>query len=208
MVRLIIAVIVGTGIGYGARPVATDDAGTVAAGGYELETGCDFWSDWAEADIGFKHGLSQRMDIGIGFGIIITPEEPERFGLLEIGLKFALIPDLFAISVASEFGTSSYSLNGVITRTFGPLELDLNLGYAATGMSNEEGTITYAGALILGLDRIDIGAESSGDKDGFQTWLSGFRYHLVAGFALDCGISGGFEEDSEFTATGGIHYEF
>lgn len=208
MGRLIMAMILAVGFSYGARPFATDDAGTVASGVYELEAGCNFWSDWADVGVGFKHGLSQRMDIGIGFGITITPEETERLSPLELSLKFALIPDFLAISVASEFGTSSYSLNDIASRTFGPFEIDLNLGYDASGIENEEGTITYSGAVIFTTEKFDFGAEASGDRNGFQIWLCGGRFHILENLAIDAGISGGFEEGSDLTATLGSHYEF
>jgi hypothetical protein len=49
---------------YGARPFATDDAGTVSVAGYELEIGYDFGQDEGILGLSFKHGLTPKMDVG------------------------------------------------------------------------------------------------------------------------------------------------
>lgn len=193
---------------YGARPFATDDAGTVEQGTHELEFGCDFWSEQTMLGLGFKHGLTERMDLGVGFSYIIEPRENDGFEGAELGVKFALIPDVFSASLTSMFGDAAYTLNGIITHTLGPLEIDGNFGYEATGIRGEEGTIIYALAVIFNAEQFAFGVEGSGDKDGLQSWLMGGRYALHDGFAIDAGISGGFEDDGVNTIVAGIHYEF
>ncbi len=193
---------------YGGRPFTTDDAGTVETGIHELEFGCDLWSENASFALGFKHGLTERMDLGVGFGYVVAPEENVGFVPAELGVKFALIPDVFSASLAGSFGDTAYVINGIVTQNFGPLELDGNFGYEATGTTDRVGTIIYALALILNAGPYAVGAESGGDKDGLQTWLIGGRYALFKGFAVDAGISGGFEEGTDMTATLGLHYEF
>jgi hypothetical protein len=193
---------------HGARPFATDDAGTVEQGIHELEFGCDFWSKEAALGLGFKHGLTERMDLGVGLAYIIEPEEDNGFEGAELGVKFALIPDVLAASLAGGFGDAAYTINGIFTQTIGPLEIDGNFGYEATGITGEEGTIIYALAVILDAGAYAFGVEGMGNKDGLQAWLVGGRYTLVDGFAADIGVSGGFEEDVTMTATAGIHYEF
>ncbi len=193
---------------YGARPFNTDDAGTVSAGEYELEMGCDFWSDQASLGLGFKHGITERMDLGVGLGFDITPAGEERFSGAEFGWKFAIVPDLFSTSITATQGLSAYSLNGIITNCFGPAELDINLGYDATGIQEEAGSISFGIALQYGLGLLDFGLETQGDKDGFQTWLGGVRYHIRDGLAIDVGIFGSFNDDLFGSATAGLHYEF
>ena len=193
---------------YGARPFATDDAGTVQKGMYELESGIAFLSDNAAVELGFKHGLTERMDIGFALGYVIEPEESDGFQSAELGLKFALIPDLLAMSLTGGFGDAAYVLNGVVTQHFGLLEIDGNLGYEATGIPSEEGTVVYGLALIMTIDPFAFGAEGQGDGDGVQSWLVGGRYAVLEGFLVDGGITGGFEEDADITATIGLHYEF
>jgi hypothetical protein len=194
---------------YGARPFSTDDAGTVEQSIYELELGLDFWSGEARPGLGFKHGLTDRMDLGVGLGYTMAPEEEAGFENAELGLKFVMIPHLFAVSITGSFGLEAYMLNGIVTRTFGPLEVDGNFGYETAGTASDVGgTITYALALIFDAGQYAIGIEGVGEKDGLQTWLVGGRYNLFDGFAADVGIYGGFGEDSEMAATIGIHYEF
>ncbi len=196
------------GFGYGARPFATDDAGIVTQGMHELEAGIDFWSEEASLGLGFKHGLTDRMDIGVGLGRTLAPEEAVEFENAELGMKFSIIPDFVAFSVSGSFGHEEYFLNGIITRCFGPVEFDANLGYETDFTGDEEGTVIYSLAAIFGGGSYAFGAEASGDKDGLGYWLVGGRYSFIEGFAVDAGIAGGFEDDAATTATAGIHYEF
>lgn len=91
-----------------ARPFATDDAGTVAPVGYELEPGYDFWEDEGAFGLGFKHGLTEKMDIGIGFGYCLIPESNRDFSTAEICLKYGLISELFAVSFVTSLGDYSF----------------------------------------------------------------------------------------------------
>lgn len=187
---------------YAARPFATDDAGTVAPSGYELEIGYDFWEDEGAFGLGFKHGLTEKMDIGVGFGYYLVPEEIRDFSNADFCLKYALIPDVFSASFTTSFGDYPFCLNGILTRFFGQTEINANLGY-----SIGDSTITYALATIYDTDRFDVGMEASGDKNGLQNWLIGGRYRIFKGFAFDLGFSSDYKMELK-TATLGIHYEF
>ena len=193
---------------HGARPFATDDAGIVAQGIHELEFGVDFWSEDASLGFNFKHGLTARMDIGVGFGHTLIPEEDAGFGNAELGVKFGIIPDLIAFSLSGSFGHQEYVLNGIVTRSFGPAEIDVNLGYEAEFAGDEDGTVVYSLAAMLSGESYAFGVEGAGDKEGLGYWLIGGRYFFIEGFAVDAGIAGGFEDDEEMTATAGIHFEF
>lgn len=195
----------------GARPFATDDAGTVDAAGYELELGYDFGQEEGAFGLGFKHGLTQKMDIGMGFGYTLISEPKNRFTCSKLCLKYAIIPDLFSASITNELGTPGYDINTILTRTFGVVEIGGNLGYSVTG-DTTAGAMFYALAVIVGLDRlawekIDFGIEASGDKHRLQNWLVGGRYKLREGFNLDIGVSSGFKRDN-IIITAGLHYEF
>lgn len=207
-IHVMVIIVCCVSILYGARPFATDDAGTVQSGVYELESGVVFLSGNAALDLCFKHGITERMDIGIGMGYVIEPEESNGFQPAELGVKFALVPELLAASLTGSFGDASYVLNGIVTQHFGMLEIDGNLGYEATGIPGEEGSVVYGLAFIMTVEPFAFGAEGQGDEDGVQLWLGGGRYGVLEGFFVDCGISGGFEEDSDITATIGLHYEF
>jgi hypothetical protein len=192
-----------------ARPFATDDAGTVPAGGYELEAGYDWGEEEGVFGVGFKHGLTEKMDIGVGFGYRIETEPENSFTPAELSLKFALIPDLLAVSFAHEFGDdSAYTLNSSMTKIFGPVEVSANLGYEATG-DEEDGLTIYALSLILASgENFDIGAELLGDEDDLQNLLIGARYHIKEGFSIDAGFSKGIGDDIDDMVTAGFHYEF
>ena len=193
---------------YGARPFATDDAGTVEQSIHELEFGVDFWSEEAALELSFKHGLTDRLDLGLGFSYIIAPEENEGFENAEFGVKFALIPDVFSASLAGTFGDAAYTINCIVTQGLGPLEFDGNIGFETSGIGGEKGVVIYALALIFDATPFALGVESAGDKDGLQIWLAGGRYTLHDGLAVDAGIAGNFKGDANLSATIGIHYEF
>ena len=191
----------------GARPFVTDDAGVVEYAGHELELGYDFKQDEGTLGLGFKHGLTQKMDIGVGFGYTIASEPKNRLTATELCLKYALVPDLLAASITNELGASGYDINTILTKVFEPIELDANFGYSATG-DTTAGAMFYALAAIAGFKKFDFGAETSGDKAGLQNWLVGGRYKLREGLNLDIGVSGDFKTDGAITGTAGLHYEF
>jgi len=196
---------------WAARPFSTDDAGTVAPEKFELEMGYDFGDiagiGQGSLRLGFKHGLTRKMDIGVGFSHTFVPIQPEGLSQAEISLKFAVLPELLAVSFAGGPGSSSYALNSAFTRTFGPVELDLNLGYGATGDPAQPGFISYGIALIWCLEKFDIGCEVSGDKDGVQSCLAGGRYRILEGLAMDIGYTQDRTGQTK-VGTAGLHYEF
>jgi len=187
---------------YAARPFTTDDAGTVEAAGYELEIGYDFWEDEGTFGLGFKHGLTEKMDIGVGFGYCLVPEETRDFSNADFCLKYALIPDMFSASFTTSFGDFPFCLNGILTRFFGQTEIDANLGYSVG-----DSTITYALALIYNMMKFGAGVEALGDKEGLQEWQLGGRYRILNNLAVDGGLASDFKLEAK-TATLGLHYEF
>ena len=206
---MIVTVIgVGAAVLFAARPFNTDDAGTVAASGFELELGTDVWQDDAVLGLSFKHGLTDRMDVGVNLGYTMLPDSEDGFENAELALKFAILPDLFSTSFTTILGDLDYVVNGILTHAFGPVEFDINLGFATTGLGGIDGDLIYGLAAIYVIDRFGIGAEVSGNQDDVQSWLAGVRYTVFSSFALDGGIAGGFQEGAGQTITAGVHYEF
>ena len=193
---------------YGARPFTTDDAGIVEQGMHEMELGIDFWSESVMPGLGFKHGLTSRMDLGVGVGYTLIPEEEAGFGGAELGLKFSIVPDLLAFSVVGSFGHEAYALNGILTKNFGPVEIDANFGYETAVIGDEDDRLIYAVAAIYSMGVFAFGIEGAGESSGLERWLTGGRYTLKDGLSVDAGISGGFQEDADIYATVGIHCEF
>jgi hypothetical protein len=201
---LIILFLVTNGL-FGARPFTIDDAGTVAQGGFELESGLDYWDEQGVIGVSFKHGLTPKMDLGIGFGytLMAEPEPENRFSGVEMCLKYNLMPDFISASMTTAFQPDAYVLNGIITRCFGDLEFNGNLGF---NIANN--TITYGGAIIYDfIEKLHIGIEASGDKDGLGTWLIGANYSVLEVVNIDCGFMSDFDMESK-TVTFGFHAEF
>lgn len=189
---------------YGARPFSVDDAGTVAPGAYELEAGSDYWEEIGTLCVGFKHGLTEKMDLGVGLGYNLNPNGSiDRFEPLELCFKYNFIADFLSASLATGFQERSYSVNGILTRCLGDLELDGNFGFSAA-----ENTVTYGCALIYGLtDRWNMGLEATGDKDGPASLLAGTNYSVFEPVRFDIGFASDFDFDAK-SVTAGIHGEF
>jgi len=208
IIRMCLSAVLAAGGLFAARPFTTDDAGTVIPSGFELELGTDVWQADAVLGLSFKHGLTNRMDVGVGFGYTMLPADAGGFENAEVAFKFAIIPDLFSASFVTILGDLNYVLNGIVTHMFGTFKIDMNLGYETTGMEGIEGTFMYGLALIYDIDRFAVGAEIAGDQEDVQSWLTGVCYTVFPGFALDSGITGSFQEERDLFVTVGIHYEF
>jgi len=70
--RFIVLLFLIAGSSFAARPLETDDAGTVDPGSVEVELGVAFQSDSSaellETPIGIKTGVFPWLDVGLGFG--------------------------------------------------------------------------------------------------------------------------------------------
>ena len=191
-----------------ARPFNTDDAGIVETGMYELETGAYFWKDDAELEIGFKHGITERMDFGFNSGFTILPEQTRGFDSIEMGLKFSIISDFLATSISVSPGYQGYTLLGIITKYFGNTGVDINLGYEAPLIAGAESNLLFSLAFHYLFKSLNTGFEISGTEDEIESWLAGMNCHLNENFAFDIGVSGGFSGDIINSITTGIHCEF
>ncbi|MDD5529942.1 MAG: hypothetical protein PHX21_07925 [bacterium] len=186
-------------VAFGAMPLCTDDAGVVEKAKYELESGCDITSDEQFVNIGFKHGLTDRMDIGVFLPLQTKPKKDDVFCPAGVCMKFMLVKDMFSFSFVNEFGEPDYVLNGIFSREFSLLKLHLNLGYEYIRNSGEKGEISYSGALEFPFKNIDIVGEML-NKEGV---LLGGRIHIKDCIALDTGCN-----IKNQLLTVGLHYEF
>jgi hypothetical protein len=141
---------------YAARPLATDDAGTVERGKFETELSFDYCQYRPDGTgqapgMAIKHGLTERLDIGLGFSHSTdkdTDGNTVGWGMspLEIGFKMALrkehkkLPDI-SLSAGFETGETEYALNLVLSRGYGNLGLHYNLGYNSPGEAKVKGSI-------------------------------------------------------------------
>lgn len=141
---------------FAARPLDTDDAGTVETGKSETEISFDYSHNRPgggchSPGIVLKHGLTDRMDLGLGFSHFTDKDADGNsvaWGMspLKVGFKLGLLrerPTLPDISVSAGFekGNNGYGLNLILSREYGNLGLHYNLGYNASGEAMVKGSI-------------------------------------------------------------------
>lgn len=197
---------------YAARPLINDDAGVVEKGNYELEFGyerCKLINlpEEHKCCLSLKHGLTEKMDLGISLPYQIEPEQNEKFGFATVGIKWSLWKDLFAFTFSNELGSRGYALNTVLSKDFGLFSGHLNFGYNASGNVEEKGKLSYGCALEYPVRKVDLVAELVGNDEGLQDWLFGGRYKLKDRVAIDLGYICGFKEEKN-NLTFGFHFGF
>ncbi len=205
---------------YACRPLATDDAGTVSKGTYELEIGYDFEkntenSDYSNFSFCLKHGLTERLDLGVSFPVETTPEK--GFGEAEIVTKFAIlrkenIPE-FSLTFTFYPGTSVYALNGILSKDFGKFITHFNLGYLTSNNSSEKITTNYSGAIDLPISEkfnlfFELVGESNSDENILE-FLIGGSYKISESILFDTGLSKIINASNQvFKTTCGITHSF
>ncbi|OGS11201.1 MAG: hypothetical protein A2234_07755 [Elusimicrobia bacterium RIFOXYA2_FULL_58_8] len=206
------AVFCGGGTAFAAYPLVTDDAGTVQLNSYELEASYDTFKDETDArpenlGVSFKHGITDRFDIGFSLPCRLHPGVVERVGAASLGLKFSLVKDLLAFSVINELGKKEYFLNGILSKEFGPLKTHLNAGYLSTGEDNRKGLASCGLAAEYPLKNHEAVAELKSEEGGTGFFLLGLRYGLKEAFFISAGAARSLEAD-RYRFTGGFHVEF
>jgi hypothetical protein len=191
----------------GFRPFITDDAGTVEQGGFELETAADYWHDAAVFGLCFKHGITERMDLGVAFGRCVLPEDESGYDPAELLLKFALIPDQLSASFSGSFSDPCYTGQLVFSQPVSMVTVHVNAGYSAVG-AEDNGFAVFGLAGTVDVGQVCLGAELGGTHKSLDWWQAGGRYTFTDFFALDAAIGGDFENDISLTATTGIFYAF
>ena len=163
---------------FAARPLTTEDTGTVEKGEFQLETGFDFArednhdKEFAPS-ITLTYGLLSRMDLGIGSGyLFVHPAEGKKkengFADTELKAKYRLMDEKgwtpsFAvmgkvkIPTASESkdlgsGKTDFNMIAIFQKNLSKrLTLYLNLGYTFIGehRANNEFNYSIAGQFVL-----------------------------------------------------------
>jgi len=197
---------------FAAHPLTTDDIGTVDIGKYELELGYDNCKEETElrnhsCGLSLKHGITEKMDIGVSFPYQIKPKSAEPLGTATLGFKFLLLKDVFALTVNNELGSSEYFINGIFTREINPITVHANVGYLASGDENTAGEISYSSAFEYPLPKIDLVGEVVGEKIGWQNYLLGVRYKIAEAIFVDFAYGNGFR-NTEDKISFGFHMEF
>jgi hypothetical protein len=157
---------------FAARPLTTDDAGTVEKGKFQFETGFDFTrQDNHDREISpsltISYGLLEKMDVGIGSGyLFVLPKEGENengFGDTELKLKYRLLDERgwmpsFAVTgnlkipTASESkglgsGKTDFGINTIVTKNLSKRwVIHLNFGYTFLGEHGVNNEFNYSAA--------------------------------------------------------------
>jgi len=205
-----------------ARPLTTDDAGTVKEGASELEMSYDLSRDEDQTQnqtlgISIKHGLIQRLDLCIALPYHIQPEE--EFGDAQVGIKYLLSKETgnlpaFSLSFGCKSGRPDCALTGIASKEVGDLVLHVNLGYMASGLKREDGVAVCAGAVECALSKSStLVAELVGEVDADENALEalvGGNYRISEQMVLDFAVGKGFNRGSakEGRATLGLTYGF
>jgi hypothetical protein len=193
---------------FAARPFVVDDAGTVEPGKFEFELAADYWQDKLSPSTVFKHGVTERMDIGICLGYCQAPYHEQGISAAGLGLKFALVPDLLTASFGAEFGSANYTTLALLTKQVGPVELDANLGFEATVDHQNDVDLRYGVAAVVPIKRFAFGAEFMGTQEIFDWWQVGGRFSITEWFTIDCGLGGDFQADVDWNISTGIWIGF
>jgi hypothetical protein len=147
------------------------------------------------------------MDIGVGFGYVASPEEVAQLSGLEVGLKYALVPDLLSASFSGSFGDPCYSVNLILSKSVGPVCINGNLG-----MESEQGikdaTLTYGVAAAVETGIVSSGFEVGGTQEELNWWQIGTQVFVTDWAAIDLGLGGDFESDVNLIATTGLWFSF
>lgn len=202
---------------FASHPLTTDDAGVLGSGNYEVEVGYN--NAFSENDIrnitsgvSLKHGVTDKLDIGLSFPYQIDPVSNERFGEAALSLKFSLIKDLLALSYTNECGESSYALNAICSYEIKPFITHYNIGYLQSGDETINGITNYSVAIDYPLEKFDVvgellGKDDGGSQSGFVNWLVGLRYKLNERNIISGGFGKSFKNTSNNVVLG-YHLNF
>lgn len=199
-----------------ARPLTTDDAGTVEAGKFEMEAGYgheDFGGTCQGLTLGLKHGITEKMDLGVGTGWQFDPDEGAEE--VSLSLKWSLIPAKdkfpgFSFSAGFAPSESEYFLNGILTQPLGEkLFVHVNLGYTVPE-AYKDGVIFWGGAAEYAIhEKINLVGEVIGEEDisenneDGRSWLLGGNAAVTDFLILDLGGGTRFSDDPGWFVTGG-----
>ena len=199
-----------------ARPLSTDDSGTVEAGKSEMEAGYgheDFGGSCRGLSLGWKHGITERMDLGVGTGWQFDPDEGAEE--VSLSLKWSLIPVKdrfpgFSFSAGFAPSGSEYFLNGIVTQPLGEkLSVHINLGYTVPE-AYQDGAIFWGGAVEYAIhEKINLVAEAIGEEDisdnneDCRSWLLGGNAAVTDFLTLDLGGGTRLSDDPGWFVTGG-----
>jgi hypothetical protein len=222
---------------WGARPLDTEDAGTLDPGAFELEVSADYAREpgqdvWVARGV-LAAGLLPRLEARIELPLaVVDPDAGGRVaGVADglVGAKYRLVDEgphlpalLAGVGVVLPFGDAGRGLGGdsvdvvalgVIGKTLGPVTLHGNVGYTfVTADRGLDAWIVAASAEYRVTPALSVVAEGLGFLGpGADTGRAraGVAYTVREGVRLDAAIGHGFGGGSPgVLATVGVTFGF
>lgn len=231
MVRLWIAIVIGLILiipAWAARPLSTDDAGTLGQGAWEIEEGYELdqpkggGANSGSFGTAVKYGLLSNLDLGIEVPYSAT--SPNGIGDATVKGKLAF-NDAIALGIdvklanadsASGLGTGyvDYGINGIYSLSLGSATGHINIGYTivgqAGGATSDNNVLSYGAAIEYPLsDATNLMGEVVGSSTPSAATnpldaLIGLNWGLNELITLDGGINLGLTDaSSQYKATVG-----
>ncbi len=152
-ISLVIGVMIFPSFSFAARPLSTNDAGTVEKGAFEVEYGIEYtdgFDNETTMSLAITGGLLDNLDLGIEIPYTFIDakqaSDSDGFSDMSVCTKVILLrnkevfPDLsLAFAYKSDSGNDSkglgtgkpeYSLNSIFSKSFELFALHFNLGYS------------------------------------------------------------------------------
>ena len=231
---LLILLIAAASPALAARPLVTDDLGTVDKGKFELEIGYNsttpktggVTSNGLTGQI--KYGIMPNFDIGIEGPHSIT--EPAGVGDMILHFKVKLFEAgdndgiTGRIDIKTCTGDSSCGLGSgytdyvamiIASKAFGDIRTHYNLGYTLVGLpagEPEANTFNYSAAtekeLVPGIDLVGEYYAVSSAAGTSSNLQAGGRWQCLDAFRIDIGYSLALNDSSDNVISAGFTAEF
>jgi hypothetical protein len=188
---------------FAARPFTVDDAGTVPLSSFEIEVASDYWKQKTAFGKAVKHGITNRMDIGLTMGYTLLPRTVREVSPLEISLKYAFIPQLLSGTITYTASDANWAANLIVSKPISLVMLHGNIG-VETVPHEDFAQLTWGIASTVTTGRFTSGIELSGSHERIASWLAGTQVFIFKWLAVDIGITSQFRDIEDFTLTSGF----
>lgn len=202
---------------FAARPLSTDDAGTIDKGDFEYEFGFEMAKDegreYTFSNV-LKHGLLDNVDVGCEapFLYINNEEDGDEGGLSDVNLnlKYNFLKKADAVNLTGRFdfktdtgdddkglgsGDKDYALTLIASREFEKYAFHLNLGYTFVGREDDLFNYSLAFERALG-DKCHFVSEIGVETDFIMAFdenpceiLAGLNCALTENFTWDAAVA-------------------
>lgn len=216
MKKAFIALVCAGSLVFAGHPFNTDDAGVVGDRETEIEVsvGTDFIEDGDfGAGVGLTYGIADRFHIGIGNGWRINKNDKDDRGFEtpELGMKFVLVPDIFAVKASSALNGDGFAGFLLYTGTIESSQTGFNVNAGFESNGGEENAFAYAFSVVQPINSFFVGGELFGsafkdmeDDDKKPFWQLGLGYDFDNPLTLSLGFGGSFVTNDDLNITLGL----